>query len=213
MKLAWLTILLLTGISAAYGYAEVKKDQEKRRRISLMDAFRDMALKVKKTFSPAKAEPIKSVNVDRNYDVRVCSIITASRIDKLLGGTLRGKGQKFIEEAHKNNICPIFFASVAIHESAGGNSKMAKEKNNCFGIYKNGRYHTFDSIDQCIEFTAKLFASKLYAGGKNWTVGGIQKVYCPVSASNDPRGLNKYWLDGVLGYMTKIWGKTIYVRA
>jgi hypothetical protein len=38
-----------------------------------------------------------------------------------------------------------------------------------------------------------------FARGKN-TLEDIQKSYCPIGASNDPSGLNNYWLPRVTQY-------------
>lgn len=208
MNKIYLIILAIVGMSCYTGYAETKAIKK----IALLDAFRDMANSVKDAIVRPKARPVKVVKISPSYDVRQHSIVTGSRLNDVLGGVLKNKGDKFVQEARKNNLCPIFFAAICMHESANGASKFSREKNNVFGIFKNGKYHTFESVDECIEFSAKLLGtSKLYAGGKNFTVLGIQKVYCPVGAKNDPQGLNKHWLGGVLDKMTKIWGTELYV--
>lgn len=188
------------------------KNQQNARKISLVDAFRDMASKIKRSVSP-KAQPVKTVSVSSSYDVRQHSIVTGSRLNMFLRGVLRDKGDLFVEVARKNNICPIVFAAISMHESANGSSKFARERNNVFGIYLKGKYHSFDSVDSCIEYAGKLLGGKLYCGGKNYTVRKIQQVYCPVGANNDPRNLNKYWLNGVLDKMKLLWGQEIYVLA
>lgn len=179
----------------------------------LLDVFKDMADGMKKAFAP-KAEPVIIVDLGEKYDCRQRSIVSSARLNEELRGVLKNKGQKIIEEARKNNLCPIFLTAVAMHESANGESKCARDKNNTFGIFdvKTGRHKVFNSVDECIEFSAKLLGkSKLYCGGKNFTIEKIQKIYCPVGAKNDPKGLNKHWLTGVLDKMKKIWGNKIYV--
>lgn len=204
MKTAWLFVLIVFGISAHYSYAETQKTKS----IKLLDAFREMAAKVKTVFAP-KCKPVKTVELSKDYNIYNHSIITSARLDNFLGGVLAGKGDKFLAEARKNNVCPIFLAAIAMHESANGKSKFARERNNVFGIYLRGKYHTFDSVDECIEFSAKLLAGRIYS--KNPTIVGVQRIYCPVGAKNDPKRLNKYWLGGVLDNMEKLWGKTIYL--
>jgi hypothetical protein len=177
--------------------------------ISLQDAFRDMATSAPKTVY--NASPVQAVALSASYDIRSHSIITGGRLDEEFGGVLKGKGHKFVQEARKNGICPIFLAAVSMHESANGRSEFARTKNNVFGIFLNGKYHKFASVDECIEFTAKLLAGRIYA--RNPTIQGVQRIYCPVGAKNDPKGLNKYWLSGVMAKMQTLWGKTIYVTA
>ncbi len=210
MKYLTLTIIAIFAATIPFAYAETMKEKKS---FKLIDAFREMASGVKKIFAP-KVKPVKSVIVTQSYDVRQHSIINDNRLNVLLGGVLKGKGQKFIDEARKNDLCPIFFAAICMHESANGTSKFSREKNNVFGIFKNGKYHTFENVDECIEYTAKLLGkSKLYAGGKNFTIVGIQRVYCPVGAANDPKSLNKFWLQGVIDKMVKIWGREVLVTA
>lgn len=209
MKTSWILVIITMVAVIPFSYAETQK----AKKITLLDAFRDMASNVKNAIVRPKARPVKEVDVSSNYDVRQHSIIASGRLDQFLGGVLKNKGQKFIEVARQNNICPIFFAAICMHESANGSSKFSREKNNVFGIFKNGKYHSFESVDECIEFSGRLLGGKLYAGGKAFTVVKIQKIYCPVGAKNDPQGLNKFWLDGVLSKMRKIWGEKVFVLA
>ena len=176
--------------------------------ISLLSAFRSMS---NNTSSTPEARPVKSVKVTQDYDVRQHSVITAARLDQFLGGVLRDKGYKIIQEARKNKICPITLAAIAMHESTNGTSRVAREKNNVFGIFLKGKLHKFKNVDDSIEFTADLLSRDQYCGGKNYTIGKIQKLYCPVGAKNDPSSLNKHWLGGVLRNMKKLWGESIYV--
>lgn len=159
----------------------------------------------------SKAIPCKPVRVDYNYCINNHSVITSYVIDKHLKGVLKGKGDVIITAARNNHICPIFLTAVIMHESASGTSKFARERNNVAGIYRNKGYHKFNNVNECIEFTAKLLGGKMYGGGRNNTVARVQVIYCPVGAKNDPRGVNKYWRDGVVNYMRTIFGNTVYV--
>jgi hypothetical protein len=211
MKIATLSILTLTAFSIHAGYAktrEFKADIAAQKQITLLEAFREMASSVKSVFVP-KAKPVKSVELSKDYNIHNHSIIASGRLDQFLGGVLAGKGEKFLSEARKNNICPIFLAAISMHESANGKSDFARNRNNVFGIYLRGQYHRFKNVDECIEFSAKLLAGRIYS--KNPTIVGVQRIYCPVGADNDPKGLNKYWLSGVMDKMQKLWGKTIYL--
>lgn len=202
MKIIWSLVFLAFACSAHIAYAETKK------KFSLLEAFRSMAAKTKAVFLP-KASPVKAVLLNKNYSIHNHSVITAARLDMFLKGVLSNKGEVFIREARKNNICPLFLVAIAMHESANGQSKFARYRNNVFGIYMKGKYHSFSSVDECIGFTAKLLAGRIY--NKNPTIVGVQKIYCPVGAKNDPKGINKYWLDGVMSKMKLLWGETIYV--
>lgn len=203
MKIIWGLLFITVVASAHIGYAETKKQK-----ISLIDAFRHMATNTKKIFAP-KASPVKTVTLSKDYNIHNHSIVASGRLDMFLSGVLKGKGEKFLSEARKNNICPLFLAAIAMHESANGKSNFARYRNNVFGIYLKGKYHSFRSVDECIEYTAKLLAGRIYS--KTPTIVGVQKIYCPVGAANDPKGINKYWLDGVMNKMKMLWGEMIYV--
>jgi hypothetical protein len=207
MKNSLIKILAFGCLSITTLAVPIAYNRVQARKLTLLEAFKDMADKI----SRPKARPVQEVEVTRHYDVRQHSIITSGRLDQFLGGVLKGKGQKFIEVARQNNICPIFFAAICMHESANGASKFSREKNNVFGIFKNGKYHSFENVDECIEFAGKLLGGRIYVKGGNYTVQKIQMIYCPVGAKNDPKGLNRYWLDGVLDKMVKLWGKKLFV--
>lgn len=211
MKYLYLIILAALGLTIHISYAETVRQKNK---LNLITAFKNMAGGVKKVFAPkaVAVRPTKLVKVSRSYDVRQPSIITSHRLDQIFVGVMKGKGQKLIDEARKNNLCPIFFAAVCAHESDIGKSYLSRQNNNVFGTFIKGKYHTFESVDKSIEYAAKsLGRSKLYAGGDNWTILGIQQTYCPVGAGNDPKGINKFWLGGVIDWMARIWGKEVYI--
>lgn len=199
--------LLLTTIITACGVAGYSKYQANQHR----SVIHGMPIEVSYDHYK-KAIPCKAVKVDYNYRITNHSIITSHVLDKHLKGALKGKGATIIKASRDNNICPIFFTAVLMHESASGTSKFARERNNVAGIYRNKGYCRFGTVNECISFTAKLLGGKLYGGGRNNTIGRVQTIYCPVGADNDPRGINKYWRDGVTRYMKTIFSDTIYVR-
>jgi len=202
MKASWILVFIIAAASATVGYSETKK------RFSLLEAFRAMAENTKKIFAP-KVSPVKTISLSKDYNIHNHSVVASGRLDMFFSGVLKGKGEKFLSEARKNNICPLFLAAIAMHESANGKSSFARCRNNVFGIYLKGKYHSFESVDECIEYAAKLLAGRIYS--KNPTIVGVQKIYCPVGAKNDPKGVNKYWLNGVLDKMKMLWGETIYI--
>ncbi len=206
VKTSMKTLLLVIALLGTL-YASYPKSYQNNT-ITLLGAFQDMA----NTSVPAlPLKKVSSINLTKYYNIKNHSVITSGRLDEELEGVLKGKGQKFITEARKNNICPIFLAAVSMHESNNGKSDFAKNRNNVFGIYLKGKYHKFDSVDKCIEYSAKLLSGSLYS--KNPTILGVQRVYCPIGAKNDPKGINKYWLSGVMSKMKKLWGDSIYVTS
>ena len=160
-----------------------------------------------------KCFKVKSLLVNDQYPVSSHSVVTTWHIDQQLKGVLDGQGSTIITEARKNDICPIFLAGVICHESACGQSYLVRTKFNVAGIYRNGKYASFESVEESIAATAKLLGGKGYTKGKYNTLGLIQTKYCPVGASNDPKKLNKHWREGVKKYMIAIGGKEIYIKA
>jgi hypothetical protein len=207
-KITILFFALMSIIVAAVSFSHAQ-DAETPKKISLLEAFRGMVSKIKQ--STNKTQPVKFVAVSESYDARQHSVITGARLNMFLKGVLRDKGDLFINVARDNDICPIVLAAIAMHESANGNSKFSRERNNVFGIYLRGKYHYFNSVDECVKYAGKLLGGKMYCGGRNYTVKKIQQIYCPVGAGNDPRGINKYWLSGVLDKMKTLWGREICV--
>ncbi len=207
MKSSFLKVLAFGCLSITTLAVPIAYNKAQARKLTLLEAFKDMASRLVKP----KARPVYEVEVSKNYDVRQHSIITSARLNQFLKGVLANKGEKFIEVARSNNICPIFFAAICMHESGNGASKFSREKNNVFGIFKNGKYHSFESVDECIEFSGRLLGGKLYVKGGNFTIQKIQTIYCPVGAKNDPQNLNGFWLDGVISKMEKLWGKKVFV--
>jgi hypothetical protein len=164
--------------------------------------------------TPSVAE-VREQPISASYNVKNPAVIQSSVLDRVLGGVLKGKGRFIMSECRRAGICPVFVAAVLTHESDNGKSKFAKEKNNVAGIYdgKNKRYRSFGSVDQSITFTVNLLAGKLYAGGKRKSIKSIQQLYCPVGASNDPKGINCHWLGGVQEWMQRLSGQqTLYCK-
>lgn len=140
-----------------------------------------------------------------NYDVRKVSG-DSSLINKSLSGKLSGYGSVFVEAGKKYRVDPIFLAAVAMHETGNGNSKAIRYKKNAMGIYDGRARRTkeFKSIKDSIFEGARIIAGKNYYEKGRYTVAQIQKVYCPVGASNDSGGLNRYWLTGVVDNIKEI---------
>jgi hypothetical protein len=149
------------------------------------------------------AQPISS-----SYDVTKRAVVQASMLDKKLGGVLKGFGGVIVSECRKYSVCPLFVTAVMQHESDNGDSKYARKYNNVSGIMKDRNPVRFDDVQQCIVYTVKLLSNSSYAGNSRKTVRAIQQRYCPVGASNDPNGINKYWLTGVQRWMKTTIGES-----
>lgn len=155
------------------------------------------------------ATPVYAKLINESYNVKGKSVVLSHWLNNHLGGVLSGKGDFIIKIAKEKDICPVFLAAVAMHESANGTSKIAKEKRNVCGIMISGKtFKTFDTVEDSLSYTANLLSGKIYKNCK--TVADIQRKYCPVGVKNDPKGLNVHWKTGVVKYMKRIAGEAIY---
>jgi hypothetical protein len=87
--------------------------------------------------------------------------------------------------------------SIAISKWETGNytSVAFKEKNNVGGMMCNNKLKVFENLDEGIEAFINNLKNNYFDMGLD-TLEKIQPKYCPVGADNDPKGLNKYWLNG-----------------
>ena len=98
--------------------------------------------------------------------------------------------------------------SIAISKWETGNytSVAFKEKNNVGGMMCNNTLRVYNSLDEGIEAFINNLKNNYFDIGLD-TLEKIQPKYCPVGASNDPKGLNKYWLDGTNKMYNELKGK------
>ena len=97
--------------------------------------------------------------------------------------------------------------AVAISKWETGNytSNLYKNKNNVGGLYCNG-FLSYSSLDEGIDAFVSNLKRNYFDMGLD-TLEKIQPKYCPVGAANDPKGLNKNWLNGVTKIYNSLGGK------
>ncbi|MGL5439733.1 MAG: glucosaminidase domain-containing protein [Filifactoraceae bacterium] len=104
------------------------------------------------------------INTDK---ITLKSEVSANILDGFLKGTnLYGLGEAFKKAEEDYDINAIFLVGLALHESNGGKSRIALEKNNIFGFqaYDSSPYRSskkFSSREECIDIVAK-YLSKNY---------------------------------------------------
>lgn len=140
-------------------------------------------------------------------ELRMPSGASAGEIDfKLKGTAMEGLGKSFVEAEKKYGVNALFLTSLAIHESAYGSSKIAKDKNNLFGFaaYDGSPYssaRTFVTKEQGIDHVASYLSENyLTEGGKYYggaTVEGVGKRY-----ATDPN-----WANAIRQIMGKLMQK------
>ena len=115
------------------------------------------------------------------------------------------------------NINGIFVASIGIHESAWGTSKIAKNKYNLFGYgaYDSNPYngaYSFSSYSESIDLLARVLV-KYYLNQKGTLIYDGQvasgKYYSgnTVSAVNKKYATDKNWANCVYKYMEYLYNK------
>lgn len=125
--------------------------------------------KPQKTF-----QPINVHNITR-YDLRTPSNLTVEQAEKILKNTnLEGLGSAYVTAEQKYGVNALYLIAHSALESGWGTSKLAKEKNNLFGIgaYDSDPYNsafTFKSKEECILFIAQYISKEyLNENGKHY---------------------------------------------
>lgn len=131
-------------------------------------------------------------------------------IDRIKDGVFAGKGELIASIADEYGIDPYLLSAIMVHETGYGTSKAVRNQNNPGGIMGSNGLKSYSSLEEGIRANAKLLKEKYINDGLD-TIAKIQKRYCPVGASNDPKGLNKYWLSSVLDYYNRFSHRNITV--
>ncbi len=162
--------------------------------------------------------------LDANMDLTKPSGLTLEDYKKVLSGNaedtnkvIEDNAEAFYNAEQKYNVNGIFLASMAIHESAWGTSKIANDKKNLFGFgaYDRSPYesaNTFESYSDGIETVAKYLA-------KNYLNTAGTKIYDDETATgmyyNEPTlaGVNtkyctdKEWATKLFKYMDMLYSR------
>ena len=121
----------------------------------------------------------------------------------------------YIEKEY--GINGIFVASIGIHESAWGTSKIAKNKYNLFGYgaYDSNPYngaYKFENYSESIDLIARVLV-KYYINPKGTDIYDNQKANGKYYNGNTLSGVNKKyatdknWANCVYKYMKYLYGK------
>ena len=121
----------------------------------------------------------------------------------------------YIEEQY--NINGIFVASIGIHESAWGTSRIAKNKYNLFGYgaYDSNPYngaYSFSNYSESIDLIARVFV-KYYLNPKGTNIYGGEKAAGTYYNGPTLSGINKRyatdsnWANGVYNHMKYLYNK------
>lgn len=103
---------------------------------------------------------------------------------------------KIKNKAEEYNIDWKIAVSISAWETGYWKSNLYHTKNNVGGLYCNGSFLKYNTLDEGIEAYVSNLKKLYFDIGLN-TLEKIQPKYCPIGAENDPNGLNKNWLGGV----------------
>ncbi|WP_206855263.1 peptidoglycan amidohydrolase family protein [Candidatus Enterococcus mangumiae] len=115
------------------------------------------------------------------------------------------QAETIIQAAKDNGISPIVLAAIMIHETAWGTSKGIREKNNPGGLMRENELLSYPTLEEGIAATARTL-NQLIVVQRLLTVEQLGSVYCPVGASNDPLGLNQYWVPTIKELFVQLGG-------
>ena len=101
----------------------------------------------------------------------------------------------------------ILLVAISKHETGNWTSDLYKNNNNFGGIY-NGReekFYSYKSKEEGLQAFVNLLKNNYFGKGLN-TIEEIGNKYCPVGASNDPKGVNQQWIPKVSQYYNNYLG-------
>lgn len=120
-----------------------------------------------------------------------------SKVPAVKLGGLGKYSQAFYDAGRKYGVDPKLLMAIAMHETGRGTSAAFLRKNNAMGISPDGGGpRAFSSVEESIDYAARLL-KKNYLDKGLTTIAAIGGKYAPVGAGNDPRGLNKSWVNSV----------------
>ena len=163
-------------------------------------------------------------NLNIDMDLSVPSGLTLSDFKTVLSNNLSDKNKIFEQSAEyfykaeqKYKINGIFLASIGIHESAWGTSKIASDKNNLFGFtaYDSDPYNSatsFENYENAINKVAEVLSTKYLhvAGTKisdDLTATGTYFNGTTAKSVNVRYASDTGWADKVFNYMQYLYNK------
>ena len=163
-------------------------------------------------------------NLNADMDLSVPSGLTLSDFKTVLSNNLSDRNKIFEQSAEyfykaeqKYKVNGIFLASVGIHESAWGTSKIANDKNNLFGFtaYDSDPYNSatsFDTYENAINKVAETLSTKyLHVAGTKisdeLTATGTYFNGTTAKSVNVRYASDEGWADKVFNYMQYLYNK------
>lgn len=185
--------------------------------IDQSDEYKDKNLENSKS----KAQLISNLNF--NMELNKPSGLTIEQFKKVLtdskdvNNIFKDNAEYFYYIEKQYNINGIFVASVGIHESSWGTSKICKEKKNLFGYgaYDSNPYneaYSFSNYSESIDLIARVFI-KYYLNPNGTSIYGGDKAIgtyyngATLSGINKKYATDKNWSNSVYNYMKYLYNK------
>ena len=165
----------------------------------------DFGIKIPEFKAPEK--PKKLNNISSNTNLAANTDLTPEDMNKIInhwdkyvrGGTsFKNKGAVFIQASKETGLDPVYILAHAAWESSWGNSSLAKNKHNYFGIAAydhdpyNSAYVMGDTIDNGIIKGAKWIKANYYNKG-------CKTLQAMISIGN--YASDSGWSNGILSIM------------
>lgn len=100
----------------------------------------------------------------------------------------------------------ILVVSISKHETGKWTSNAFKTKNNFGGVMCNTGLKVYNTYNDGLTGYVDLLKTRYFDKGLD-TIEKIGEVYCPIGASNDPTGVNVYWIPNVTKYYNEYLSK------
>ncbi|GLO65050.1 peptidoglycan DD-metalloendopeptidase family protein [Oceanobacillus kimchii] len=125
-------------------------------------------------------------------------------------GALKGHGDDILQLSEEKGLDPVLFASIALHETAWGESNAIQQKNNPGGLMNpdgSGLFQ-FSTLKEGLESMSQTLYNRIKVDGLV-TIEQLGSVYAPVGADNDPNNLNEHWVPTTQDIAQELGGLTM----
>ena len=100
----------------------------------------------------------------------------------------------------------ILVIAISKHETGKWTSNAFKNKNNFGGVMCSTGLKIYNTYNEGLEAFVKLLKNRYFDKGLN-TIEKIGGVYCPIGATNDPTGVNQYWIPNITKFYNEYLNK------
>lgn len=132
-------------------------------------------------FTVREARSVMRKNVSMN--ISEPSGLSLVEINKMTRGTsLDGIGPALKEIEENNGVNAIFALSVAMLESGNGESYLARNQNNIFGLDPYNGGMSFSNKSDCVRYFGRLIQKHYFGNGRD-SLADINQVYEPYNSN------------------------------